>query len=362
VEEISQGGAVRLLDDADLASLVRVALSTVDREYPHKLDQELTSDEDIRPPRALNPSFYGSYDWHSAVHSHWTLARGLRRGLPGALTTAAISALDEHLAPESIDGELRFFDSPSGGRSERPYGWAWLTLLHAECSEMYHQAEHRWGGNLQPLRDLLLSRLLRHLGRDLQYPIRSGTHANTAFSLRLLWRAARMTGDSETQDAVSQLALRFYRADSDLPWDNRPSGSDFLSPALSEAALMADILEADEFSSWLVGAGAGAAVSPWMPPLIAADDGDLADAHLEGLLVSRAWSEAAIMRALGGGLGDAVELRQGLDAHLRLVRGIRPDEGFHRSHWLPTFILFLDDELLHLEDSCVCAQEAASGP
>ncbi|MDA8332727.1 MAG: DUF2891 family protein [Candidatus Dormibacteraeota bacterium] len=341
--------AVRILDDARVDALARVVLSTVDREYPHKLDQELTSDEDVIPPRLLNPCFFGSYDWHSAVHSHWTLARALRRGLPGEVAKVAVAALETHLTEERVAGELRFFESPGGGRSERPYGWAWLALLHAEASMPCHREGHRWGGNLGPLRDLLHERLLRHLATDLQYPIRSGTHGNTALTLYLLLKAARLTGDSVTQKTVAELGLRFYRADSDLPWDGRPSGSDFLSPTLSEAALMAEILEPDEFSSWLVGAGAGTARSPWTPPQIAADDRDLTGAHLEGLLLSRAWSLAAILGAVRGELGDVVDLRRGLASHVSLARGIRVGDGFHRAHWLPTFMLFLDDHLVALD-------------
>ena len=30
---------------------------------------------DALTPRALHPAFYGSYDWHSAVHGHWLLVR-----------------------------------------------------------------------------------------------------------------------------------------------------------------------------------------------------------------------------------------------------------------------------------------------
>ena len=34
-------------------------------------------DRSSRPPRELTPAFYGCFDWHSAVHGHWTLVRAL---------------------------------------------------------------------------------------------------------------------------------------------------------------------------------------------------------------------------------------------------------------------------------------------
>ena len=43
----------------------------------------MLSDADARPPRELTPAFYGCYDWHSAVHGHWLLAR-LSRLFPEA--------------------------------------------------------------------------------------------------------------------------------------------------------------------------------------------------------------------------------------------------------------------------------------
>jgi hypothetical protein len=38
----------------------------------------MQSDQDQGTPRSLHPAFYGCYDWHSAVHGHWLLARFAR--------------------------------------------------------------------------------------------------------------------------------------------------------------------------------------------------------------------------------------------------------------------------------------------
>ena len=40
-----------------------------------KIAHVLHGDQDARPPRKLTPAFYGCFDWHSAVHGHWLLAR-----------------------------------------------------------------------------------------------------------------------------------------------------------------------------------------------------------------------------------------------------------------------------------------------
>ena len=57
----------------------RIALGHVGREYPNKPDHVLAGPQDARTPRELHPVFYGSFDWHSCVHSYWLLARVLRR-------------------------------------------------------------------------------------------------------------------------------------------------------------------------------------------------------------------------------------------------------------------------------------------
>ena len=56
-----------------------MALACVHREYPNKIAHELAGPEDVAGPRQLTPAFYGCFDWHSAVHGHWLLARLARR-------------------------------------------------------------------------------------------------------------------------------------------------------------------------------------------------------------------------------------------------------------------------------------------
>ena len=78
--------------DARLAScFARIALGHVTREYPNKLDHILTGPADLKAPSALHPVFYGSFDWHSCVHSYWLLAT-VRRLFPDTAEASAIRA------------------------------------------------------------------------------------------------------------------------------------------------------------------------------------------------------------------------------------------------------------------------------
>ena len=87
----------------------------------------LSGPGDALPPRALHPIFFGSFDWHSAVHGHWLLARLYRRfpDLPEAKAIRAL--LDAQFTKEKVAGELAYLARPNTGGFERPYGWAWLS-------------------------------------------------------------------------------------------------------------------------------------------------------------------------------------------------------------------------------------------
>jgi hypothetical protein len=335
-------------NETGLEALVTAASAAVRQEYPHKLDQELNADGDLRPPRELNPSFYGSYDWHSAVHNHWLLVTALGRGLPGRAADAARALLDEHLTAERLAAETAFFSGPGGRTSERPYGWAWLLLLHAECHAGPDEHHRGWAGALAPLAGLLSDRLNAYFGSTLAFPIRSGTHGNTAFSLHLALQAARRRGDRDAAGALGRAARRFFGDDRDLPWAEQPSGDAFLTPPLTEAALMADVLDRDDFATWLGRVLPDPGAAAWAPPAFRADGADPGTVHLEGLLISRAWSLHAVGRALPSGRPVAAVALTAAAAHAEQVRRLDPAAGFNRSHWIPTFLLYLDQ---HLHDA-----------
>jgi hypothetical protein len=333
-----------LLGDDTMRALAAAALAAARQEYPHKLDQELRSDGDLRPPRELNPAFYGSYDWHSAVHNHWLLVRALARGLPAGLAESAAVLLDEHLSARRIEAEAAFFTGPGGQTSERPYGWAWLVLLHAECAADSDPGPRRWAAALAPLAELLADRLGNYFASVLAFPIRSGTHRDTAFSLGLTLQAAGVRGDASSAAGLRAAAVRLFGDDGPLPWAEDPAGDAFLSAPLTEAALMSDALPAPEFAGWLDRALPDPGAAAWAPPEFRPGD-DPGSVHLEGLLMSRAWCLDAIGRTLPPGHPAAQPALEAVAAHLERVATLEPTAGFGRSHWLPTFLLYLDERL-----------------
>ena len=298
-----------------------IALWHVEREYPNKPGHVLDGPQDAATPAGLHPVFYGSFDWHSCVHSYWLLARVLRR-FPDAECAGAIAALfDRQLVAEKVAGECRYFERNSARGYERPYGWAWLLKLAAELPE------GRWAVALKPLAEIVVARFAAFLPIA-TYPVRAGTHGNTAFALRL----AADYPDAGLQALLRETAWRWYGADEGCTAWGEPSGDDFLSPALIEAECMRRLHPA-AFAGWF------AQFMPTLPavlqvPVRTSDRTDGKIAHLDGLNLSRAWC----LDSLGGTQFEAVA-----QAH---TEAAMPHLAGHYmgEHWLASFALLALDE------------------
>src|SRR5262249_44736526 len=151
----------------------RLALACVQKEYPNKIAHVLQGDADVKPPRELTPAFYGCYDWHSAVHAHWLLAR-LARTFPAApFAGEARKSLSQSLTPRNLAKEVSYLDGPGRSSFERPYGLAWLLQLAAELRSWADPDARAWSAALEPLEQAAVRRLAEWLPK-LRYPIRIG--------------------------------------------------------------------------------------------------------------------------------------------------------------------------------------------
>ena len=110
-----------------------LAISCIHREYPNKLAHVLMSDIDVQAPRHLTPAFFGCFDWHSAVHGHWLLAR--LGHIDKNLSLECRQALRKSLTKENLQGEVRYISDGERHTFERPYGLAWLLQLVMELDE-----------------------------------------------------------------------------------------------------------------------------------------------------------------------------------------------------------------------------------
>lgn len=323
------------LDAATASRFAAAALGHVTREYPNKMDHVLSGPEDVQGPRALHPIFFGSFDWHSCVHGWWTLFTLLRL-YPDMPEAARITALaDELFTADNIAAETAYLDRPGSRGFERPYGWAWLLMLAAELER--HGGRH--GAILRPLAGAFARRFTDFLPLA-NYPVRVGTHYNTAFALRLTLDYAESASDAALTTLCRERALHWHSADRDCQaWE--PSQDEFLSPALMEAALMRRVLAPDAFAAWF------AAFLPrldrrepgaLLQPASVSDRSDGKIAHLDGLNLSRAWCWREVASALAADDPRRPIALQAADDHLdAALPHVTGD--YMGEHWLASFAL-----------------------
>ena len=327
------------LSNETASSFARIALSHVTREYPNKLDHVLASDEDLAGPRALHPIFYGSFDWHSCVHGYWLLTQIYRR-FPTIPEAAAIrDVVDAHFTKENVDGELAYLARPQARTFERPYGWAWMLKLVADLADHPSAEGKRWHSVLAPLGDAFAERFLDHLPQA-TYPIRAGTHYNSAFALTLALEYAERHRHPHLLPLLKDKTIVWFGSDVDCQaWE--PSGDDFLSPALVEAECMRRVLAPDAFAGWLsyfLPNLADRQPATLFAPAIVSNRADGKIAHLDGLNLSRAWCFRKIAAALDAGDPRHEILLAASDQHLAMsLPHVTGD--YMGEHWLATFAL-----------------------
>ncbi|HBY44602.1 MAG TPA: DUF2891 domain-containing protein, partial [Brevundimonas sp.] len=285
--------------DAALASrFVATALGHVTREYPNHIMHVLTGPQDARTPRDMHPIFFGSFDWHSCVHGWWTLFT-LYRLHPHMAEAPSIRALADALfTPDNVAGEVAYLIRPETRGFERPYGWAWLLMLAAELERHDTDEGRHWAETLRPLAQVFVERFKAFLPLA-DYPVRTGTHYNTAFALRLTLDYADVH-DADLAALCRTAALRWHAEDRDCQaWE--PSQDEFLSPALMEAALMRRVLSSETFRAWFdafLPALADGRPATLLTPARVSDRTDGKIAHLDGLNLSRGWCWREVVAGL----------------------------------------------------------------
>ncbi len=339
-EAIESRRADRSIEAARLAQLI---LAAIGREYPSHVVHWMGSDADARPPRELTPAFYGSFDWHSAVHGHWALAR-LIRCFPGSSVEREVrAALGRSLTAARIAGEVAYLGVPERAGFERPYGLAWLLQLAAELREWSHPDASAWRAALAPLERLARDRVAAWLPK-LPWPVRSGVHPQTALSLGLILDWSRIAADRDLENRIELRAREWFGNDVAAPIGYEPSGNDFLSPALGEADLMRRVLPAQQFAPWL-GRFLPDLASPlarrWLTPVTSPDPSDGQLSHLDGLNLSRAWMLEAIAAALEPADSRRAPLESAARSHAAAGLAAVSGEHYAGAHWLGSYAVYL---------------------
>lgn len=325
------------MSEIEAARFTRLAMACIPQEYPNKLNQLLSDAGDLQSPATLHPAFFGCYDWHSSVHGHWMLVKALKAfdDLPDR--EAVFALLLDSISAENIAAELAYFEQESKSW-ERMYGWAWLLQLQADLVSWDEPRAQAMARHLQPLSDYLRDRYMGFLTIQ-DYPVRTGVHPNTAFGMSFAYDYAVTAGDQPFVALLSATAIRYFGDDADCPISWEPSGEDFLSPCLEEAALMSRVLSEAEFKAWFEGFLPGLNDVDALPPADVSDRSDPKIAHLDGLNLSRAWNLLIIANAIDD-VRQAETLREMADRHLEASLPFVTDEFYVGSHWLGSFAIY----------------------
>ncbi len=322
--------------DGFIDRLASRTLRALETEYPTNIRLTL----DAPPtgpitPRSIYPAFYGCYDWHSAVHSHWQVVRAMRMTSDARFREAATGTLDRTLTTRNIAIEMAWLDGRPG--FEMPYGMAWLLRLCHELTDWDDERSRRWLDALRPMQDHAVVQFERYC-RSLTVPMRGGLHNQSAFSLGLVWDSLRVE-DATLRDLITEAAVRFYGADTDVDLRLEPSAADFLSPSASEADLMRRVLPPSHFVTWLERFTPNGFVA--LRPVHVVDPSNGQLAHWAGLNLSRSWMMSAIAGALPIHHDLVDGLRATAAAHADVGIASASHDEYMISHWVPTFAVYL---------------------
>ena len=316
--------------------LLQLPIHCVNTEYPNKLNQTIGGDEDLKSPKELHPTFYGCFDWHSSVHGHWSLVSLLKKfpNLKDASKTKEI--LLTSISKENIEKEIAYFNKKYNKSYERTYGWAWLLKLAEELHTWNDPIAKELEQNLQPLTDLMVQKYIEFLPR-LKYPIRVGEHSNTAFGLAFAWDYVNTIGDKKILKIINNSAKNYFMNDKNCPISWEPSGFDFLSACLQEAAVMKRVLPKNEFKNWL---------SEFLPKLKDKDFklvvGEVSDrtdgklVHLDGVNFSRAWC----LNKIANDLPEYNHLKNVANKHINYSLPNVVGDNYEGGHWLGSFAIY----------------------
>jgi len=329
----------------DIASeFVKLPLRCINKEYPNKLDHVMNNINEVLNPEILHPAFYGCYDWHSSVHGHWMLVYLLKKFPYIAEADDIRYVLDKNLTKKNIEKEVNYLLQENRKSFERTYGWGWFLKLADELHGWDDKNGKVWSDNLKPLTDKIIQNYIDFLPSQ-NYPIRTGTHQNTAFGLTFALDYSRRTNNKEFEDLIVEKSIEYYYEDHDCPGDWEPGGNDFFSPCLIEADLMQRVLEPKKFAQWFLKFLPDMETGKYdalLEPVNFINRSDPQIVHLDGLNLSRAWCMMNIANSL---LGYDPSYKTILinSANIHANEGLKnvTSGDYVGEHWLATFAVYM---------------------
>jgi len=329
------------LTDEMAVKLSEKPLHCINQEYPNKTAHIInTADEVTLSPKALHPSFYGCFDWHSSVHGHWMLVRLLKTKPDLSVARDIENMLDNSFKKEDLQTEADYFTKYQLTTTfERTYGWAWLLKLDEELMTWDHPKAKIWHQNLKPLTEKILASWKTYLPKQ-TYPNRTGVHPNTAFAMVFALDWARASNDKAFENQLMEKAKYFYLNNTKTPAYLEPDGSDFFSPSLEIADLMRRVLPQKEFVQWFDQFYEKRSLENIKKIPVVSDLSDYQTVHLVGLSFTKAWCMKGIARALPNTHPVKKEFLQTADVFLSNGIPLLFQGNYGGDHWLASFAVY----------------------
>ena len=348
----SQASLVSKLDDGrymlsnDGASyFAKLSLDCSNKAGPHYFYRALRVEGDKIGPMDLWPSFYGCYDWHSAVHNHWAMIKILKN-YPSIPEASELNAkLELSFNAENILKELEYLQNHEDGFFEFPYGQSWLLKVCDELIRWDNPTAKRWLKNLQPLADYIVM-VHANVWPSINSVKMSGSHDSPAMGLSFAYDYAVSSKNKKLKGIVSKAAIRFYGDIANAPLNSEPFEYDFMSAGLLVTDLMRKVLAPKAYASWLKRFSpelfiAGKVNIPLKLDRVDKHDGY--ESHWDGFHLNRIWCLNGILKSLPA---DALSKEAKLEwvsamngmwdyAQESIGKG-----NYDIDHWLSTFSVF----------------------
>lgn len=318
--------------------LSQYPLDSIETEFPHYVGS-IDSPDEIEQPTERHPVFYGCFDWHSSVHSHWCLIRQLQLFDEHPAESEIVQRIASRFTTENVEQEIEYFET--NNTFEKPYGWAWFLRLAAELHLWDDEISDNLRAALNPLEEQIVE-LVKDDFLPQERPFRVGTHQNSAFALQCILDYARVTANAPLESATLETSREFFGEDRNYPVEYEPLGWDFLSPSLTEADLMRRVFDPDEFVTWMDEFLPDVTTPPYntvLDPVEVEPNGGI-ELHLVGLNVSKAWCLTGIASVLDGHRYTEV-FERSARRHTEIGLEQAFTEDYAGAHWLSSFVLYL---------------------
>ena len=347
--EITSSGTPTLSRDG-ASYFAGLSLDCTGKTTPHFIERYPTDGSTLPQPNDIWPSFYGCYDWHSAVHNHWALVK-LLKTFPDIPEADQIRArLEQSFDPDNIRAELAFFkrnQEPAtsiASEFEFPYGQSWLLKVADELIRWNDTTAQRWYSQLKPLSDYFAQRYIE-VWPGINRPTYTGEHGTSSMGISFALDYARSSRNKKLEQEMIIKAKQFYGQLRAYDLTKEPIGFDFMSKGLLVCDLMRKVYNPAEFRKWILGYVPGLFdVNKIDEVLEIKEQEDHAgmEAHWDGFHLNRIWCLNGVMKSMKNQLlpkiRDAWQVKQ-----LAMWNYAQQSIGkgnYDIDHWLSSFSVF----------------------